>query len=351
MVRLELKELTKDREGTCVSIYLPTHRNSLEIDQDRTRFKNLLTEAKKELESKGINAGEFLKDAEALHGDYSFWDYRSDGLAILVDDENTFVINLNGETPEKVTVGNRYHLIPLLNFYEILNDVYLLDISKDRFDLYFGNSESIEKVDLPEGIYTRFTDLYDDKDVESDLQLTGRSGTGFHGNKSKSEEDEKDVEKYHRYVADELDKYFGEEKFPLVLFGTTEVIADFSNKASNLNIVAHVEKPLSSLSVLQTYKELKDILLPIYIDKMSVEIDNLKSEIGKDKGTDNASRILNDKDSGRIGKLFIEKDYDGLSTDEIDQIIQGVSNTDGEIVIVDKSKNDFDLGIGAVYRY
>ena len=44
--RRELEGLILEREGPCVSIFLPTHRAGAETQQDPIRLKNLLGEAR-----------------------------------------------------------------------------------------------------------------------------------------------------------------------------------------------------------------------------------------------------------------------------------------------------------------
>ena len=85
--RKELKGLVENREGTCVSIFMPTHRKGPETQQGPIRLKNLLREAEQqlvELEVRPAKAREWLAPAAALLEDFNFWQYQSDGLASLL---------------------------------------------------------------------------------------------------------------------------------------------------------------------------------------------------------------------------------------------------------------------------
>lgn len=350
MDRLELKQLAGKKDGVFVSIYLPTHRNTPENKQDRIRFKNLLNQVAAELKERfpTVNGSELLKEAEDLHADGNFWNYTRDGLAFLLSEGEVDVIKLEGKVPERVVVGQRFHLLPLLNYYEFMNATYVLDISKDRFKLYFGNHEGIKEIETPD-IRQRFSELYNDKDNQSAMQSAGGM---LHGQKSKSEIDNIETEKYLRYVAKELGQFIKERPAPVVLFGTTEVVSEFKELARNeLKITKVIDKPLLALNNQEIYNELKEILLPRFEKEMEELLEKLQLEISQDRGTDNVSRIVEDAKTGRIEVLFTKATLPDLEEDVFDRLIQDVLLTDGDVVVIDEERTAFPMGLGAIYRY
>ena len=52
--REDLEQLATRQGDPCVSIFLPTHRVSLETEQDRIRLGNLLSRAEKRLKEQGV---------------------------------------------------------------------------------------------------------------------------------------------------------------------------------------------------------------------------------------------------------------------------------------------------------
>ncbi len=133
MENLGLRNLLEKKDGVFVSIYLPTHRTSPDNKQDKIRFNNLLNKASKEIETKyeNVKPQEFLKEARKIHDDLNFWNHGTEGLAVLIDSEETRVIRLTGVVPEFVVVGEQFHILPLINYYELPSNYYLLDISRD----------------------------------------------------------------------------------------------------------------------------------------------------------------------------------------------------------------------------
>lgn len=354
MEQINLKNLAERQEDILVSIYLPTHRTTSESKQDKIRYKNLLNEAYDMVVDSGfsVNPDKLLEKAREALDDTTFWNEATEGLAVLIDSESTEFIRLTGETPKKVTVGNRFYLLPLINYYELPNDYYLLDVSRDRFNVYEAGAQGVQEMDT-EDIYNRFDELFPDKDIETNIQPTRGGESSFHGHTAKSEVNEKETEKFLRYLSDELDNFFKAKGSPIILFGTTEVVSQFKEiaKNSDLDIFATIEKPLGSMNQSEVFKTLREKLLPKYVEKIDERIEGLKTEIANDRGTDNASRIDQDAKTGRIDSLFISMDYDDIDEKEINDIVANVIINGGEVVVVDEDKSDFDLGIGATYRY
>lgn len=353
MKKMNVKRLSEAKDGLYVSIYLPTHRIFADTQQDKIRFKNLLAEAENELKNsfEYKDTESFLAEAKKLQDDNQFWNYMADGLAVLINATDTYVYKLEGNAPERVQVGERFHLLPLLNEYEFLSDAYILDIAKDRFKLYHGDRESFEEIETPD-VYQSFKELFDDKDLQQSLQSTGGSDSSFHSHSSASQTDERETEKYLRYVANGLAEFFKENRDPVILFGTTEVVTQFKNIAEGrLNISKTVEQPLGIKGITELSGKLKEKLLPDFKASVEKRIEELKNLIGADKGSENSSRIIKEAETGRIRTLFIGSNLGGLDVAEADQLVQNVVNTDGEIVVVDESVTPFDMGIGASFRY
>lgn len=354
MEKLNVKNLVEKDGEVFVSIYMPTHRTSLDNKQDKVRFNNLLNAAKKELQEKypNLDAEKYLEKITELKNNSNFWDNGNEGLAILVSDKDTEVHRLKGNTPEKLVVGERFHLLPLLNFYELPNNYYLLDISRDRFQLYQIGMDGLDEIDTPR-VYKNFNELFDDRDVsDGDLKNSGGSASTFHGHNAKPEVDERETEKYFRHVSSGLSTFFKARSYPIILFGTTENVSEFKNIANGeIDIVHTIDKPLDSMDERELLETLRTNLLPEYLKEVDEKIEVLNTSIANDKGSDNASRLLKDSETGRIQRLFVNKDYHKESDIDLDKLIYDVIAAGGEIVLVDEEHNKLETGIAAEYRY
>jgi hypothetical protein len=70
-----------------VSLYLPTHRSGIEVEQDPIRLRNLMAASEHELALLGWSPrdiADLLAPARALVGDEDYWRHQSAGLAVFV---------------------------------------------------------------------------------------------------------------------------------------------------------------------------------------------------------------------------------------------------------------------------
>lgn len=356
-MKIDLRALLEKQSPVMISLYMPTHRSAPDNEQDPIRFKNLLNDVRKRIAEYDCDcdADKLLAKAEALQKDYEFWQHTKDGLAVFIDENDTEVIQLGVNLPEQVTVSDHFHILPLINYFDIFTNYYVIDLSRDRFNLYHFDSEGFELMDLGE-IATRFDDLFDDRDVrDSNVSRTDGAATNLHSHQTASQTQEKETEKYMRYIGNELNNYFrSKHKYPIIVFGTTENVSKFADFNKNqLHIHASIDKPFSSMDESQAMDALREKLLPRYIKEVKAEIENLKVALGQDeeKGSENISRIGQEAKNGRIKTLIINQDYKEISLDEIDKIVSDVILAGGEVITIHPEHVDFDLGVGAVYRF
>lgn len=342
MKALKVNELINKTDGPFVSIYMPTHRTAPDNQQDPTRFRNLLKEAESKLDDDTM-----LNKAYAILEDDAFWNNSTDGLGVLIDKKDTYVYHLSGKVSEKLFVGDYFHVLPLINYYELPNDYYFLDLSKDRFSLYSYKNGQLNEKD-PD-IYDKFHDLFDDKDIETEGSAPTRGKSdAVHGYHTASDIEEKERDKYFRYLATELKNFLTDKEAKLILFGTSENVAEFKDMV-DFEIYGTIEKPFDSIKHDEIYDELKEALLPKYIKHMEERVDGLRTEIGQDRGTDNLSRIIEDSENGRVDVLYVS--YDTEKSNEIDKLVATVLQNGGEVVVIDTEYQNFDKEAGAKYRY
>ncbi|MDO5716219.1 MAG: hypothetical protein Q4Q17_00310 [Tissierellia bacterium] len=194
-------ELVSETGGTKVSIYQKTHLSNPDNLQDPIRFKNTIKEVEERL------AGDPLKETiiqslESLLEDRSFWNTTGVGMALFIDERDFMIYKLSADVENVHHVGNHFYFLPLLNYVDALDHAYVLDINKDRFSLFDGSMQELQPVELPEEAGEDFYALYE-RERESAVNFGSYKGVGnaaFHGNKSKSEEEDKDVERYFRHI-------------------------------------------------------------------------------------------------------------------------------------------------------
>lgn len=353
----DIRNLLERKSPVMISLYMPTHRTSPDNEQDPIRFNNLLIEMKKKIKEKNypIDPDILISAMKKIVSTTSFIENIKEGLAIFIDDENLIYYQLGVRLKEKLVISDHFHIMPLINYFDIFTDYYALDLSKDRFFLYNFNSEGFFPIDLGEDVKTRFDELFDDKDVKNtNYTKTNPSFKGTHAQKTKAFIAEVETEKYMRYVGNAVNEYIkNNEPYSLLVFGTTANIGLFNKINKNiLDIPATVDKPLSSLEEDKAIELFREKLLPRYIKSVEKEIDKFEIALGSDEdmGTDNFSKIERLAKEGRIKKLLINSKAK-VETDKLDKIVSDVILSSGEVITIDENLVDFKREFGAIYRY
>lgn len=349
---ITVRELLERKSPVMISLYMPTYRTSPDREQNEVRYRNLVDEVRSQVgDGEGASLVEQL---EELGQDTEFWQDVKEGLAVFVDDQGVETVKLAVELPERVVVGERFHILPLINYFDIFTEYYLLDLSKDRFALNHFDSEGISPVDL-DGVETRFDDLFDDRDVkDGNINRTDGAASNLHGHQTSSSVEERETEKFMRHIGTALSgKTKGQDGLPLIVFGTTENVADFEEVTKNtLDIFLSIDKPLGSMDEKEAIAKLREYLLPPFIKGVEEEVENLEISLGQDdQGSDNISRIGQEAEQGRIKTLLLKKDYQGIEPDRLDKVVADVILAAGDVVTVDEDYVKFDHEVGAIYRY
>jgi hypothetical protein len=222
----DLERLAASGSGPCVSLYLPTHRAGPEIEQDPIRLKNLLTEAEESLRSLGLRSSdvaELLRPASTLLDERVFWRYQADGLAIFVRPGWFRAFRLPIRFAELASVGERFHVKPLLPYFAADGRFFVLALSQNQVRLLEGSRHSVDDVELghvPESLAEALR--YDDPERELLLHVTG-GGRGaraiFHGHGAGDEVDKERLGRFYRLVDRGIGELLRGRHAPIVLAG------------------------------------------------------------------------------------------------------------------------------------
>ncbi len=230
----ELKALIRQSPGPCVSIYMPTHRAGMEIQQDPIRLKNLIRDAEEKLVSGGHrrpDALEILTPARDLLNDTAFWRHQADGLALFLSREFFRNYRLPLNLQELVMIDGSFYLKPLLSMLGDDGGFFVLALSQSDLRLFECTRHSIREVEL-EDVPRSLDEALRFDDPEKQLQYHTASRGGrrdgylmFHGHSGS--EPKKDILRYLLLVNDGLHKYLNNRNEPLVLAGVDYLLPIF----------------------------------------------------------------------------------------------------------------------------
>ena len=185
MTRTEFEELVGEGDGTRVSLFAPTHRvrGAKARDEDRIRWKNLLTAVEDTLRSDGFggsDVAEMMAPAWDLHGDALAWSHMAEGLAMFLRPGWHATYRVPLDLPELAAVGPGFVLSPLLPLLADRNYV-VLTLSQRRVRVLRGSRDRIGELEMP-SVPTAFEDVFESDGPQSDSvprpNASGRSAAG-----------------------------------------------------------------------------------------------------------------------------------------------------------------------------
>jgi hypothetical protein len=223
----DLGALLAHREPPCISLFLPTHRTLPERAQDPIRYRNLVERVEEELRERPERSGwqELVAPLRELDSE-RFWRCQADGLAVYRAPCKLAFYRLPLSLPERVEVGDRFHVKPLLPSLQGNDVYYALHLSQNEVALYRGTAAGLSRLEpapLPSSIRDALGLEEHIRHVEwhVTVQVTQQASKTsiYHGHGGAGESRKDDALRFVREVADGLWRTLRESRAPLVLVG------------------------------------------------------------------------------------------------------------------------------------
>lgn len=345
------KNLTGDLK---ISIFMPTHRKEPDNRSDAIVFKNLLKDLEEKLkEHPEHDMTETLASLNDMQKDNVFWNHGKSGLAILATARDIETYRLGYEVAQSVKVGKTFHILPLLKHLEGADEAYLADLSRNRVTLYHFDGAETMKVN-PEGLEQEFSDLFDDFDPQdqgASSSFNGQVGT-VHANYSKTDEEEKDREKYFRYLDQGFDKLHSQKRIPLILAGTKDNVAVFKDLAKgDFYTQEAIERPLDSMSMEEIRDQASWILESRAERATENTSDNAAVAMKNNLAETDEAKIAKLAEEGRVSELLIKESVLGENRQDLDEIIRDLYATSARVRLVKDRLVSYEEPIYAILRY
>lgn len=318
----ELKTLIEARTATrCVSLYMPTVRAGDETLQNPIRLKNMLRVAEERLVQSGLRGKEvrkLLDPAEHQVREGCFWEHPENGLALFCSPELLKIFFSPLCFEERVFVGNRFMVKPLIPLFSDGQPFYILALSQNQVRLLKATCFHVEEVEL-EGVPKSLSEALalDDPDRELQAHVFQGVPTGgsrptlmFHGNGGGTEDKEEKSELL--YFFQKIDRglrgILVESKSPLVLAGVEYQHSIYREANSYPHLVMqgiHVNP--DRLSAEELHRWAWEIVQPIFDQEMEDAKALYQQFMGEGAGraSQNVREIVPAAYYGRIGKLFL----------------------------------------------
>lgn len=155
--RDQIEQLLAVESPLSVSIYVPSTPIGAQVEASRLEFKNLVKEARTQLEQSGAPSNQVQAITDELDDiveDDDFWSEQSRSVAVFATPELCVTYRLPNRLPQEVEVGDRLYVKPLLRAITFPQAGYVLALAAGSVRLIEfaadGPSQVVKVPDLPE---------------------------------------------------------------------------------------------------------------------------------------------------------------------------------------------------------
>lgn len=219
------------KSGPCVSIYLPTHTVTTEVQQDQILLKNLRAEAFHGLLERGLRRPDvetILLPVDELLEDAALWPYLSDGLAVFCSPDCHAAFRIPVSPSPMLQLGDRFILKPLLPLLTEDGVFYVMAISRNEVRLFEGTRYHVSQIHLDEL----------PANMSEALRLEGREPNRAPQRLWQGDEGQKGLyRKYFLHIDRVLRPLYGDASGPLVLAGVDYLLPLFREVSSYRQLV------------------------------------------------------------------------------------------------------------------
>jgi hypothetical protein len=312
----DLKMLTEEMNGPCVSILMPTQRTNAE--QNRIRFKNLYRKAENMLaamETGDVEVEKGMESAGGLLENHDFWQHQSDGFALFCADDSFQTYRLPIAFEELAVVTDHFHIKPLVPLVTSDARFYILAASQSRVRLFHCTRQAIREMEL-EAMPKNLSEALKYDDHEKQLQFhTGAGGTGgrrpavFHGHGVGTDDAKDRILRYFREIDRSLSDVMRDEKSPLVLAGVDYLLPIYREANSYPHLLV---EGISGNPDEMEEKDLRDkawdLIEPLVKEAQADAARRYHDLVGTGKTSRDLENIIVAAGDGRVELLFLAED-------------------------------------------
>lgn len=375
----ELKPLLTEQARPCLSLYLTTHRALPDRQQNPIRYKNLVKQLEESLRRRcSPSETDMLLDPfRALANDEMVWTHPWDGLAVIGAPDQFRVIKLHQPVPDLAIVADSFHLKPLLRTMQGTGRYQVLSLNRGRINLFEGNRDSLDEVQLAEGVPrtveealgSEYTDPY------GSLVSFGGADRGsavHHGQGSKKDEVDIDQERFFRAVDRAILEHHSKPSgLPLILAALAEYHTPFRRISHNSFLLERgIEVDASSLTADQLRERAWEAVEPEFRARIEKLAEVYQFARSKELGSDDLRKIAMAAAESRVDTLLVEADRripgqlnpetgsmalrkkdDPQADDLLDDLAELVLNRGGEVLVLPPGDMPAKTGVAAIYRF
>jgi hypothetical protein len=380
-------------ESPCVSVYLPTQRlngggiGGLAGQQNHARFRGLVDRAAETLAKSGHGSKALAQRLQELGNDEQFWGRVLDGVAALASPQRLDAFTLPRPVPEHVSVGESFHVKPLLRFVQSADPFHVLGVSRERVALFQGNRYELHPLTVPglpltlnESLGTRSSTptpglhaAEPASTIRPNAKAGGEESHGHlvgQGHATRKIDGHPDAERFYQEVDREVIRRVSEPSgLPLILAGIDENLAEFRTVSKNRFLAAEgVHGDWTKWTLPEIREKAWKVFEKHYLDRLAKFREDYGTAAAHGKGTADLTEAAKAAAVGRVGILLIDDDRtvpghidsggklhpDGNSRvagDMLDDLAELALRTKATVIVTPATQMPTKTGLAAIYRY
>lgn len=357
------EQLANYHSPCCISVYLPTHRAGMEVNeqQDRVAFKNTLQQIRSMLQEKGLSQTDIEKITEpgyTLLREDDFWYNMTNGMAIFLSNDYFKYIRLTSTPKEEILINKSFYLRPLVPAITGADHdyFYLLLISKKRAQFFRADAFYMEEMiidELPGGIEDVVH--FEEKD-DMKLFRMGDSGTAsanFHGVGAGKPDEKENLALYMKEIDRTLwQKVLAREQAPLLLAGIDYLIPIYKSVSAYQYIRDDaLTGNYEHHSLPMLYNAAREKMEPFFQKPLNTALEAYHNKLATALTSSMPESVIPASYYGKVSDLFVDKDAHlwGTFDAQSNQLNLHATRENGDDCMLDKAAIQTILHGGHVY--
>lgn len=378
----DLEILLAERAGPCISLYMPTERMGMEVQQNPIRLKNLLTQAEEQLRTTEIQPSDqrdLLAPLQQMQDDYDFWQRQSDGLALFAAPNFFAGYRVPLKLDELVTVGDQFHIRLLLPLLSRDQRFFILALSLNQIQLFQATRYSLHEITLNDMATSMDEALrLDDPEKQAQFHTStsspGNAGTRaaiFHGH-APDEDHKGDILRFFRQVDTGVTALLRDEQVPLVLVGVDYLHPLYHEANTYPHLAEHgVEGNPAELGAMTFHTQSWDIVKSRLDAARNDAISQYRALAAQNiRASDDVKTVLPAAAYGRVDILFLARgiqlwgDFDPqagttrlyaeagpANVDLLDMAAAETIKNGGSVYVVEPADMPGETPVSGIFRY
>ena len=364
--------------GTCLSLYMPTHRTVQDGTKNKIVYQGLLKELVQSIyKLEEVSRFEaILKTFHDLIDETTFWHHQLDGLVIFATEHTMIMYKTQSVFQPLAVVADSFHIKPLFGYFQDQEKFHLLALEAEKFEVFQGSIHHLESLAFPFESKVTLSEVLGSQ--LTDYNQTNRSfggtmvGSTLHGHGGKKDEIAIDREKYFRYVDRFVYDHFSKHQpLPLVLVTPKDHQFTFRSVAKNPHMIeAMIDGSFHTIVGTHLLDDLRMIAkqrFEKHLHRMLKQYEDQRHLKLSSDGLETVAKALMD---GRVSHLFIQKDHvipghlnipqqkvmywdlrEPHTDDVLDDMLQLALTKGTSVYILDKKLMPTQSGVAASFRY